>query len=255
MPPQDDDKKKSYPAGYDQVIQQDLQSIGIEIDIQNLPSTVLIGGFAADSPLSLGSYDLVLLMGGYLMDPESAMLGVFGSTSVPDPQTKSGNNYARVQDPKVDDALAAAGSTLDDQVRIAAYIGASQLIDADAGTIPRPDRSQRLCARCVAHPHTSRAVSTTMEFADFVLERNLIAWRAARKPALRAQRQLLERREPVGAARGDPLTDLAFETGHADHKKLIKVIGGDRQKPHAFKQRMTVIAGLFQHPTIELQPG
>jgi ABC-type transport system substrate-binding protein len=126
----------NFRAEEEQLIQQEMQAIGLDVAIQNVPVPLLTGGFAANSWLNLGSFDIVILMGGYYTDPQSAMLGYFGSNAVPNPQTQSGNNFSRVQDPAVDQALATAGSTVDTQARIAAYTTFSRLVAADAGTIP-----------------------------------------------------------------------------------------------------------------------
>jgi peptide/nickel transport system substrate-binding protein len=121
-----------------QSIQQDLQGIGIETEIRNYPAAVLTGGFPARSPASQGSFDLNLAASGSSgqADPLPTLLGFFGSASIANAQTQSGRNYSRLGDPRLDDALAAAGTTLDDQARLAAFTTASQLILANAANIP-----------------------------------------------------------------------------------------------------------------------
>jgi ABC-type transport system substrate-binding protein len=61
---------------------------------------------------------------------------MYASNQTPNPQTQSGNNWDRIQDPRIDQALLAAGNTLDDRQRQAAYGSFSQLIHADEAVIP-----------------------------------------------------------------------------------------------------------------------
>jgi peptide/nickel transport system substrate-binding protein len=126
----------TFRAQEEQLIQQDLQDVGFEVEIQNLPGSVIANGFLGNSPLALGTFDLGLLSSSYQMDPQAYLVAFFGSAGLPNPQTQIGNNYPRMADPQLDQALAAAGSTLDDQMRIANYTTAAQLITSDAAVIP-----------------------------------------------------------------------------------------------------------------------
>jgi hypothetical protein len=69
------------------------------------------------------------------------------------------------------------------------------------------------------------------------------------------QDQLLGRGQTIRTALGDALPYLGLDAGDADHEELIKVIGGNRQKPHPFQRGMARIDRLLQHPAIEMQPG
>ena len=68
-------------------------------------------------------------------------------------------------------------------------------------------------------------------------------------------RELLGRRQPVRAARGDALAHLALDAGDAHHEEFIEVVGGDGEEAHPLENRMALIGGLFKHPAIEVQPG
>src|SRR5207244_3558474 len=80
----------NFRAQEQQLIQQNLQSIGIETEVRNYPAAVLVGGFAGGSPLSLGSFDIVLTsMGlGPQSDPLAGMLGFFGTGGISNAQTQ-----------------------------------------------------------------------------------------------------------------------------------------------------------------------
>src|SRR2546421_1287770 len=59
----------------------------------------------------------------------------------------------------------------------------------------------------------------------------------------------------IRTALGDPFAHLRLNAGHPDHKKFIKVIGRNRQKPHPLEHGMPGIDRFLKHPAIEMQPG
>jgi len=97
---------------------------------------VLSGSFAANSPFNLGNFDLIMYLRGLPIDPQAYLHGQYASDQVPSRQLQTGNNVSRIQDPRLDQALAAAGNTLDDTQRQAAYVSVSELIHADEAVIP-----------------------------------------------------------------------------------------------------------------------
>ena len=120
-----------------QVIESDLQDVGIETEIKE--SSSLAGGFPANSAFTLGTFDLGVFgtMGSaYLLDPQASLRGMYASDQIPSPQTQSGSNWDRIQDPRIDQALLAAGNTLDDAQRQMAYASFSELIHDDEAVIP-----------------------------------------------------------------------------------------------------------------------
>ena len=72
----------------------------------------------------------------------------------------------------------------------------------------------------------------------FIDEDELFGWAAAIRTAL-----------------GDPFAHLRLDAGHPNHKKFIKVIGRNRQKPHPLEHGMPGIDRFLEHPAIEMQPG
>lgn len=119
-----------------QVVEGDLQAVGIETETKEVPTLALAGGFASNSPLNRGSFDLAVFGPVEQIDPQSFLNSHYASNQVPDSQLQTGSNLDRIQDPRLDQALAAAGGTLDDAQRQAAYLLASQLIHADEAVIP-----------------------------------------------------------------------------------------------------------------------
>ena len=67
--------------------------------------------------------------------------------------------------------------------------------------------------------------------------------------------QLLGRGQSVRTAGDDAGAHLALEAGHAHHEKFVQVVGGNRQEPHPFQQRVAGIARLFEHAAVEMEPG
>ncbi len=98
-----------------QLIQGNLQDVGIDTQIKEVPGAVLQGGFVGNSPLNLGAFDLVFASNTTPTDPQAYLHGHFASDQIPNPALQSGNNFSRIQDPDLDLALAAAGGTLDDR--------------------------------------------------------------------------------------------------------------------------------------------
>src|SRR5437660_7589297 len=53
----------------------------------------------------------------------------------------------------------------------------------------------------------------------------------------------LFRSQAVGALGSNSGTHLRLEPGHADHEEFVEVVGGDREKAHAFEHGM---GGVFR---------
>jgi peptide/nickel transport system substrate-binding protein len=117
-----------------QVIAGDLLSVGIETEIKELSG--LAFGFAGNSALTLGNFDLALWNLGIPIDPQAALQTHYASDQVPNAQLQTGQNFSRMQDTQLDQALAAAGNTLDDAQRKAAYVSFSERVRADEAVIP-----------------------------------------------------------------------------------------------------------------------
>jgi ABC-type transport system substrate-binding protein len=116
-----------------QVIESDLQDVGIEAQGSEL-SAGLASPANPNSPLIQGSFDLEVTNNSLPFDPQSYLYNHFASDQVPNPQLQTGNN--RIQDPRLDQALNAAGNSLDDAQRKAAYLSFSQIIQEDEAVIP-----------------------------------------------------------------------------------------------------------------------
>ena len=105
-----------------QVIQENLQSVGIGLEIRNLPSAVLLGQWADNSPRKRGNFDINMWTTNAGIDPHSHLFSYFHSSQIPTEANRGdGFNYSRLIDPEVDKALEEAGATPDEAKRKAAY--------------------------------------------------------------------------------------------------------------------------------------
>jgi peptide/nickel transport system substrate-binding protein len=95
------------------LIVENMKAIGIEFYIENQPSSLLIGSWAANSPRKKGNYDIIMYTTNASIDPHSQMYNYFDSKSIPSPDNQGGINYSRWNDPETDKLIEQAGSIPD----------------------------------------------------------------------------------------------------------------------------------------------
>ncbi len=95
------------------LIVENMKAIGIEFYIENQPSSLLIGSWAANSPRKKGNYDIIMYTTNAAIDPHSQMYNYFDSKSIPSPDNQGGVNYSRWNDPETDKLIEGAGSIPD----------------------------------------------------------------------------------------------------------------------------------------------
>jgi peptide/nickel transport system substrate-binding protein len=118
-----------------QVIQEQLREIGIEVEIKNSPSAVLLGVWQDNAPRARGNFDMLMWTTNPDLDPQAHLHSYFHGSQVPTEETRSGRNYHRVLDPELDKALETAGSTVDEAARKAAYKTVAERVNAGKGHI------------------------------------------------------------------------------------------------------------------------
>jgi peptide/nickel transport system substrate-binding protein len=119
-----------------QVIQEQLKDIGIEVEIKNSPSAVLLGGWQDNAPRARGNFDMLMWTTNVDgLDPQAHLESYFQSTQIPTEAARSGRNYHRIKDPIIDQALVQGGGTLDEAQRKAAYATVAQQVNMDKGHI------------------------------------------------------------------------------------------------------------------------
>ena len=105
-----------------QVLVEEWKAIGVEVKIQNQPSSVVLSGSCTGKdPRKLGTFDLLMYASTPSIDPHSTILPRYHSKQIPTQADCSGQNYTRFKDPEADKAIEEAGGTLDIEKRKAAY--------------------------------------------------------------------------------------------------------------------------------------
>jgi peptide/nickel transport system substrate-binding protein len=117
------------------LIVENMKAIGIEFYIENQPSSLLIGSWAANSPRKKGNYDIIMYTTNAAIDPHSQMYNYFDSKSIPSPDNQGGVNYSRWNDPETDKLIEQAGSIPDWPQRKALYCQAAERVVEGASHI------------------------------------------------------------------------------------------------------------------------
>jgi len=105
-----------------QVLVDEWKAIGVEVKIQNQPSSVLLSGSCTGKdPRKLGTFDLLMYASTPEIDPHGTILPRYHSKQIPTAADCSGQNYTRFKNPEADKAIEEAGSTIDLEKRKAAY--------------------------------------------------------------------------------------------------------------------------------------
>lgn len=120
----------------EQVMQAQLKSVGIDLQINNVASSVLFGSWADNAPRATGNFDIMLYSTGPSIDPDPHLYSYFHSSQIPTEENGGkGANYSRYANPEVDAALDAARNSPDLEARRAEYFKMSQLIAQDLPNI------------------------------------------------------------------------------------------------------------------------
>lgn len=114
-----------------QVLVDEWKAIGVEVKIQNAPSSVVLSGSCTGKdPRKLGTFDLLMYASSPGIDPHSTILPRYHSKNIPTAADCSGQNYTRIKDPNIDRAVDEAGATLDQEKRKAAYATVMKALNA-----------------------------------------------------------------------------------------------------------------------------
>jgi peptide/nickel transport system substrate-binding protein len=110
------------------LIVENMKAIGVEFYIENQPSALILGSWAANSPRKKGNYDILMYTTNAGIDPHSQMFNYFDSKSIPSPDNQGGINYSRWNDPETDKLIEQAGGIPDWPQRKALYCQAAQRV-------------------------------------------------------------------------------------------------------------------------------
>ncbi len=126
----------------EQVLLEMLGEVGIQLFIENVPSSELFASYSSGAFRKHGQYDILMYTTSGGVDPHGQMDGYFASYNAPcDDNAGTGFNYSRWVNDEFDEQMAIAGSSPDLEVRKAAYQRAAELIAAERPHIYLYDRA------------------------------------------------------------------------------------------------------------------
>ena len=106
----------------EQVLVAMMKKVGIDMYIENVPSSVFFGSWANDADRKKGRYDIMMYTTGPGIDPQEQFAGYFHSKSIPtEANGGAGFNYTRHRDAELDKYIDLAGSSPSMEVRADAY--------------------------------------------------------------------------------------------------------------------------------------
>ncbi|GAK56742.1 extracellular solute-binding protein family 5 [Candidatus Vecturithrix granuli] len=106
----------------EQVLVAMMKKVGIDMYIENVPSSVFFGSWANDADRKKGRYDIMMYTTGPGIDPQEQFSGYFHSKSIPtEANGGAGFNYTRHRDAELDQYIDLAGSSPSMEVRAEAY--------------------------------------------------------------------------------------------------------------------------------------
>lgn len=106
----------------EQVLVDEWKQIGVELEIKNVPSSVLFGSWSQSAPRKRGNFDINMYASSPDPDPHETISGRFSSNQIPtNANNGAGFNYNRLQNPEVDRLITQAGQTADQDARKKLY--------------------------------------------------------------------------------------------------------------------------------------
>ncbi|CAN5624146.1 peptide ABC transporter substrate-binding protein [soil metagenome] len=120
---------------YQQVVQQNLKDVGIEINIENVPSNTLFGSYDEGGIIVRGQFDITMSRDGYVVDPFE-WVALFESQYIPSADFPEGFTYTFYSNPEFDEIAAQAAATLDQEVRKDLYAQLVEIFARDRPAIP-----------------------------------------------------------------------------------------------------------------------
>jgi peptide/nickel transport system substrate-binding protein len=126
----------------EQLIIEYMAEVGIDMYIENVPSSVLFGSWASGAFRKHGQYDVLMYTTSGGTDPHGQMNGYFGTDRMPtEANSGTGYNYSRWVNP-ADDKLKAAGLSADINERKALYCDVMKAIADELPHIYLYDRGE-----------------------------------------------------------------------------------------------------------------
>ncbi len=131
-----------------QLVLEMMADIGIELNIQNVPSSELFGSWSSGAFRKHGQFDILMYTTSETADPQSQMNDYFSADRIPtEANNGTGTNYSRWINDAATDAIAAAATTSNLDERAAYYQTACEQITAELPHIYLYDRGEIHLAR------------------------------------------------------------------------------------------------------------
>ena len=122
---------------YQQIVQQNLEDIGIEVKINNVPSNLMFGTFEEGGRLARGNFDIMMSRDGYVVDPiEEGWASIFTCDQRPSKSNPGGQSVTHWCNEEYDALVQEAGSTVDPERRKAPYEQAARLFARERPALP-----------------------------------------------------------------------------------------------------------------------
>ncbi len=107
------------------------KQVGIDATIQNDDFSIIFGSYADGAPRKTGNFDILVYDASLPIEPHATIANSFHSSAIPTADNPAGANYMRWINAEADAAIETAGSTVDIDVRRAAYCDLAELIATD----------------------------------------------------------------------------------------------------------------------------
>ena len=125
----------------EQVLLEMMEEIGIQLYIENVPSSELFGSYSAGAFRKHGQFDILMYTSSAGVDPHTQLDGYYHSKNIPcDDNAGQGWNYSRWIDEEFDEWMEIGGSSPDLPVRAEAYQKAAERIAMDRPSVYLYDR-------------------------------------------------------------------------------------------------------------------
>ncbi|MQA81048.1 MAG: hypothetical protein GEV10_21620 [Streptosporangiales bacterium] len=102
---------------YQQLIQHNLEQVGIELKIQNVPSNTMFGAYADGGLLATGNYDIMMSRAGADYPEPGPWVQTFVGSEIPTEKNPNGFTYAHWRNARFDRLAAEVTSTIDQDER------------------------------------------------------------------------------------------------------------------------------------------
>ena len=107
-------------AAEEELLINNWKAVGATVTTKNFPAGKYFGAYKSGGILATGQYDIGLYANNWSPDPSGWCL-IVQSDQIPSATNASGQNWSRTNDPKLDTACKAGGSTVDVAKRTTAY--------------------------------------------------------------------------------------------------------------------------------------